>query len=127
MKLWQRNRVRNYFTRSIRSALGTARVALVGGLAVILVVGACQFAQATPQDTAAKPVQSKDESKDNKQDDKLTEAQRTSVLFKKSSSAGVKFLLEKGQADDGSFSKQLSPAVTALCTSALLELSLIHI
>lgn len=53
--------------------------------------------------------------------EKISDAQRIELLFKKSSVAGVKFLLEKGQADDGSFSKQLSPAVTALCTSALLE------
>ena len=43
------------------------------------------------------------------------------LLFQKTSKAGVDFLLNKGQADDGSFSKQLSPAVTALCTSALIE------
>ena len=55
------------------------------------------------------------------QDKQLTNSQRSQVLFKKASSAGVKFLLEKGQADDGSFSKQLSPAVTALCTSALIR------
>jgi squalene-hopene/tetraprenyl-beta-curcumene cyclase len=35
--------------------------------------------------------------------------------------AGVDYLLEKGQADDGSFSSQLSPAVTALCLVALLD------
>ena len=33
---------------------------------------------------------------------------------------GVDFLLEKGQAEDGSFSKQLNPAITSLCLSALL-------
>lgn len=33
---------------------------------------------------------------------------------------GVDFLLQKGQADDGSFSKQLNPAITSLCLSALL-------
>lgn len=43
------------------------------------------------------------------------------LLFQKTSKAGATFLLEKGQASDGSFSKQLSPAVTALCTSALLD------
>jgi len=43
------------------------------------------------------------------------------LLFQKTATAGTTFLLEKGQAPDGSFSKQLSPAVTALCTSALLE------
>jgi squalene-hopene/tetraprenyl-beta-curcumene cyclase len=42
-------------------------------------------------------------------------------LFQKTSQAGVQYLLEKGQAEDGSFSKQLSPAVTAMCTSSLLE------
>jgi squalene-hopene/tetraprenyl-beta-curcumene cyclase len=44
-----------------------------------------------------------------------------SVLLKKTSAAGVDYLLEKGQADDGSFSKQISPAITALCISALIE------
>ena len=33
---------------------------------------------------------------------------------------GVDFLLQKGQAEDGSFSKQLNPAITSLCLSALL-------
>ena len=51
----------------------------------------------------------------------LTDAERTKVLFDKASTGGVKFLLEKGQAEDGSFSKQYGPAVTALCTHALLE------
>ncbi len=43
------------------------------------------------------------------------------ALYQSITRSGVNYLLEKGQADDGSFSKQLSPAVTALCTSALLE------
>jgi squalene-hopene/tetraprenyl-beta-curcumene cyclase len=34
---------------------------------------------------------------------------------------GVGFLMEIGQAEDGSYSKQLGPAITALCTRALLE------
>lgn len=34
---------------------------------------------------------------------------------------GVAYLLQKGQAEDGSFSKQLNPAITSLCLSALLE------
>ena len=42
-------------------------------------------------------------------------------LYRKMTSNGVAYLLEKGQAEDGSFSKQLSPAVTAMCTSALLQ------
>ncbi len=42
------------------------------------------------------------------------------LLLRKTTKAGIDYLLAKGQADDGSFSKQLSPAVTALCTSALI-------
>ena len=33
---------------------------------------------------------------------------------------GVDYLLQKGQSEDGSFSKQLNPAITSLCLSALL-------
>lgn len=43
------------------------------------------------------------------------------ATLKKITKKGVDFLLQKGQAEDGSFSKQISPAVTALCLSALLE------
>jgi squalene-hopene/tetraprenyl-beta-curcumene cyclase len=43
------------------------------------------------------------------------------VLLKKTVKKGVDFLLQKGQAEDGSFSKQLNPAITSLCLSALLE------
>lgn len=43
------------------------------------------------------------------------------LLYQQTVRAGVEYLLQKGQADDGSFSKSLSPAVTALCTSALIE------
>ena len=43
------------------------------------------------------------------------------VLLKKTAAAGVDYLLEKGQAADGSFSKEISPAITALCISALIE------
>lgn len=50
-----------------------------------------------------------------------TPAQVDRVLLRQSVRAGLEFLLKKGQAADGSFSKQLSPAVTALCTSALIE------
>jgi squalene-hopene/tetraprenyl-beta-curcumene cyclase len=42
------------------------------------------------------------------------------VLLKQTASKGVKFLLQS-QAEDGSFSKQISPAVTALCVHSLLE------
>lgn len=34
---------------------------------------------------------------------------------------GVQYLMGQGQAEDGSFSKQLGPAITAMCTRALLE------
>jgi squalene-hopene/tetraprenyl-beta-curcumene cyclase len=42
-------------------------------------------------------------------------------LYRKTTRAAVDYLLEKGQADDGSFSKSLSPAVTAMCTRALID------
>lgn len=42
------------------------------------------------------------------------------VQLRKTAQAGVQFLLQS-QADDGSFSKQISPAVTAMCLQALLE------
>ena len=58
---------------------------------------------------------------DPARDSQATVTEIDQVLFRKTSQAGVAFLLEKGQADDGSFSKQLSPAVTALCISGLLE------
>ena len=45
----------------------------------------------------------------------------TRHTLRRISKAGVDYLLEKGQADDGSFSKQLSPAVTALCLVSLLD------
>lgn len=43
------------------------------------------------------------------------EAKRKQIARK-----GVDYLLQKGQAEDGSFSKQLNPAITSLCLSALL-------
>ena len=41
--------------------------------------------------------------------------------YRTTTTKAVTFLMEKGIAKDGSFSKQLSPAVTALCLKALLE------
>ena len=87
---------------------------LVCAVAVSLVLGNGQSCWAAPQENA-------DRKSPQTTEEKLSDSERLEVLFKKSSDAGVKFLLEKGQSDDGSFSKQLSPAVTALCTSALLE------
>lgn len=49
------------------------------------------------------------------------EADEAGLLHKNTVRKGIDYLLQKGQADDGSFSKQISPAVTALCTKALLE------
>ena len=43
------------------------------------------------------------------------EAKRKEITRK-----GVDYLLQKGQAEDGSFSKQVNPAITSLCLSALL-------
>ena len=45
-----------------------------------------------------------------------------SALYSHVVSSGVNFLVAKGQdPQDGSFSKQLGPAVTAMCTTALIE------
>ena len=44
------------------------------------------------------------------------------ALYRQTVSRGVTYLLDKGQdVQDGSFSKQLGPAVTAMCVSALLK------
>ena len=49
-------------------------------------------------------------------------AEMDKTLYRQTVSRGVTYLLEKGQdAQDGSFSKQLGPAVTAMCVSALLK------
>ncbi|MFK7766177.1 MAG: prenyltransferase/squalene oxidase repeat-containing protein [Mariniblastus sp.] len=54
-------------------------------------------------------------------DPALTKSDNVDLQHKEIVRKGLKYLLEKGQAEDGSFSKQLSPAVTALCASALIE------
>jgi squalene-hopene/tetraprenyl-beta-curcumene cyclase len=43
------------------------------------------------------------------------------VALQKTSQLGVEFLMQRGQAEDGTYSKQLGPAITAMCTRALLE------
>ena len=43
------------------------------------------------------------------------------ALYQQTVSRGVEYLLDKGQDDDGSFSKQLGPAVTSMCLSALIK------
>lgn len=42
-------------------------------------------------------------------------------LYRQTVQRGISYLTSKGQAPDGSFSGKISPAVTALCTSALLR------
>ena len=49
-------------------------------------------------------------------------AKMAAELHRQTVAKGIKFLLEQGQdREDGSYSKQLSPAVTSMCTSALLR------
>ena len=43
------------------------------------------------------------------------------ALYQKTAERGVRYLLDKGAAADGSYSAQTSPAVTAICVSALLR------
>ncbi len=42
-------------------------------------------------------------------------------LYQKTVERGVSYLINEGQAPDGSYSAQVSPAVTAICTTALLR------
>jgi len=42
-------------------------------------------------------------------------------LYQTTVDRGVDYLLKKGEADDGSYSAQISPAVTAICVDALLR------
>src|ERR1043165_1544769 len=44
-----------------------------------------------------------------------------SQILKQSVQRGVDYLLTKGQAPDGSYSAKVSPAITAICTAALLR------
>lgn len=79
--------------------------------AVIVFVASANALPATAQETATAPTT----------EAKSTAAQKFDAdLYRQTVKSGVDYLLEKGQADDGSFSKQLNPAVTAMCTCALL-------
>ena len=52
----------------------------------------------------------------------VADSNETSQQLQKISKTGVRYLLELGQdREDGSYSKQLGPAVTAMCTRALLD------
>ncbi len=52
----------------------------------------------------------------------IANSNETTQQWQKISKAGVRYLLELGQdREDGSYSKQLGPAVTAMCTRALLD------
>src|SRR6476660_6951124 len=44
-----------------------------------------------------------------------------SALYRKTVERGARYLLDKGEAPDGSYSGQTSPAVTAICVTALLR------
>lgn len=77
---------------------------LIVALAATLLCGTAAFAQTA---VMAQPPASSQKFGD--------EAKRQEISRK-----GVDFLLQKGQAEDGSFSKQLNPAITSLCLSALL-------
>ena len=78
---------------------------LIIAVTFTLLCGAVGFAQ-----PAATMVQNSDASQKFGDEAKLQEITRK----------GVEYLLQKGQAEDGSFSKQINPAITSLCLSALL-------
>ena len=81
-----------------------------------------QFQASIPSTvTTQEPADASKPEQESKKKSGTTPAEIDQILFRKTTTAGVQYLLNKGQADDGSFSKQLSPAVTALCTSALIE------
>ena len=71
-------------------------------------------ASASKSASATKPQAT--EQKSQTAEKKTPQEQRARAI-----ASGVEFLLKKGRADDGSFSKQLSPAVTALCISAMVR------
>src|SRR5262245_28975663 len=48
-------------------------------------------------------------------------AQFDQQLYKKTVDRGIEYLLTKGQAADGSYSAEISPAVTALCVEGMLR------
>ncbi len=74
----------------------------------------------TPKMAAAQDASAKD-APAQQAEKAVTNSEDVDLLYKKTVRDGIQYLLEKGQAEDGSFSSPLSPAVTALCTSALLE------
>jgi squalene-hopene/tetraprenyl-beta-curcumene cyclase len=48
-------------------------------------------------------------------------AQFDQQLYQKTLDRGINYLLKQGQAEDGSYSEEISPAVTALCVDGLLR------
>lgn len=80
---------------------------------------------ANAQETAEKTVeQTSNQSTDSTQTitPKQAEKANASQLHKKTVTKGIDYLLLKGQdRSDGSYSKALGPAVTAMCTTALLK------
>ena len=77
---------------------------LIVAITALLFCGTAAFAQ--PATVTSKPVSSK----------KFGDELKRQEISRK----GIDYLLQKGQAEDGSFSKQLNPAITSLCLSALL-------
>lgn len=78
------------------------------------------FLTGVPAVAAVQPPTANGESS-AKQDEADKGANGDALTHRRITQRGVNYLLQKGQAEDGSYSKQLSPAVTALCTHALLR------
>ena len=56
------------------------------------------------------------------QDSKPADKSASSIQYQKTVKSGIEFLLSKGQdRNDGSYSKQISPAITAMCTTSLMK------
>ncbi len=92
---------------------------LVAGLSTALVAGLVLTTGVLAQEgdglATLKPKSATVQSADASTPDKVQ------ATYRQITKKGVTYLLEKGMAEDGSFSKQLSPAVSALCLSALIE------
>ena len=86
---------------------------LLVAIAVMLLCAAPACTQTAPTTTMAPPTATAQEPPSSKKYG--DEAKRQEITRK-----GIDYLLQKGQAEDGSFSKQLNPAITSLCLSALL-------
>ena len=106
---WRKKRLRR--AECNRGSLGLATALFITTLLAATILNSQASAQTQlPDSTSAVTVAEQ------------TAAQMDKSLYRQTVSRGVTYLLEKGQdAQDGSFSKQLGPAVTAMCVSALLK------